>query len=313
MGRRLAREIARAIALLAAISLLVFSLDTLLPGDPAQALAGESASAADIERMRTQLGLDRPAAERYLNWAQQTVRGDFGKSLFSSQSVYEEIAARLPVTLSLMGLALCWGVLAGMAMGVLAALHRRGAIDRAIVIISSLGVALPNFWVGLLLVLAFAITAPWFPATGYVPFGEDPAGWLRHLVLPAAALALAPAAEVTRQMRGSVIELLQRDFVRTAIAKGLPRRSVIGKHVLKNTGVTIATVAGIQVSVLLGGSVVIEQVFGLPGVGGLLVQSVQARDLPIVQGLVLVTTVMILAANVLVEWSYGYFNPRVRR
>jgi len=312
VGKRLAREVARAIALLVAISLLVFSLDTLLPGDPAQALAGESASAADIERMRTQLGLDRPVVDRYLDWAQRAVRGDFGRSLFSSQPVAEEIAARLPVTLSLMALALCMGVLAGVALGVIAALHRRGIIDRAVVITASLGVALPNFWVGLLLVLAFAIAWPWFPATGYVPFAESPTGWLRHLALPALALALAPAAEVTRQMRGSVIELMQRDFVRTAVAKGLPRRLVIGKHVLKNTGVTIATVAGIQVSVLLGGSVVIEQVFGLPGIGGLVVQSVQARDLPVVQGVVLVTTVMILVSNVLVEWSYGYFNPRVR-
>lgn len=312
MGKRLAREVARAIALLVAISLLVFSLDTLLPGDPAQALAGESASAADIERMRTQLGLDRPVVDRYLDWAQRAVRGDFGRSLFSSQPVAEEIAARLPVTLSLIALALCMGVLAGVALGVIAALHRRGIIDRAVVITASLGVALPNFWVGLLLVLAFAIAWPWFPATGYVPFAESPTGWLRHLALPALALALAPAAEVTRQMRGSVIELMQRDFVRTAVAKGLPRRLVIGKHVLKNTGVTIATVAGIQVSVLLGGSVVIEQVFGLPGIGGLVVQSVQARDLPVVQGVVLVTTVMILVSNVLVEWSYGYFNPRVR-
>ncbi len=298
--------------LLAGVSLVVFSLDSFIPGDPAQVLAGENATAADVQRTREQLGLERPVAERYLAWAGKAVRGDLGKSLFSSQSVGAEIAARLPVTLSLLVLALLVGVIAGIAAGVLAALNRGSAIDRGVVIIASLGVAMPNFWVGLLLVLALAIKLPLFPATGYVPLLADPAGWLLHLVLPSLALAIAPAAEITRQMRGSVIGLLHRDFVRTALAKGLPRRLVIGKHVLKNTGVTVATVAGIQVSVLLGSSVVIEQVFGLPGIGGLVLEAVVARDLPIVQGIVLVTTLMILVCSLLVELSYGYFNPKVR-
>lgn len=312
MGRRLARELARTMLLLLGVSIIVFSLDALIPGDPAQVLAGENATAQDIERVREQLGLNRPLFERYADWAGRALRGDFGHSLFSSQSVGEELAARLPVTLSLMGLALLIGVSAGMVLGVAAALNRGRLPDRVIVVLASLGVALPNFWIGLLLVLALAIALPWFPATGYVPFSADPLAWLKHLALPSVALALAPAAEVTRQMRGSVIGLMQRDFVRTAVAKGLPRHIVIGKHVLKNTGVTIATVAGIQVSVLLGGSVVIEQVFGLPGIGGLVLQSVLARDLPVVQGIVLVTTLLILVSSVLVEWSYGYFNPKVR-
>ena len=157
-----------------------------------------------------------------------------------------------------------------------------------------------------------AIALPWLPATGYVPLTESLSGWLRHLTLPSLALALAPAAEITRQVRGSVTGFMSRDFVRTATAKGLPRWLVIGKHVLKNTGVTVATVTGIQVSVLLGGSVVIEQVFGLPGIGGLVLEAVIARDLPVVQGIVLVTTLMVLATSLLVEMSYGYFNPRVR-
>ena len=176
-------------------------------------------------------------------------------------------------------------------------MHRNRLPDRAIVIAASLGVAMPNFWVGLLLVLGLAIALPLFPATGYVPLTSDPLGWLGHLALPAIGLSLAPAAELTRQVRGSVIGILQRDFVKAATAKGLPRRAVIGKHVLKNTGVTVATVAGIQVSVLLGGSVVMEQVFGLPGLGPLVLDSVTARDLPIVQGIVLVSTALILACN----------------
>ncbi|MGQ0653075.1 MAG: ABC transporter permease [Betaproteobacteria bacterium] len=312
MGRLLLRQVARTAALLAGVSLVVFSLDRFIPGDPAIVLAGENATAADIARTRTQLGLEQPLAERYLTWATRALQGDLGRSLFTGQPVATEIAARLPVTLSLLVLALLGALGLGLVAGVAAALHRNRAADRAIILAASLGVAMPNFWVGLLLVLAVAITVPLFPATGYVPLTANPLGWLVHLTLPALALSLAPAAELTRQVRGSVIAILQRDFVKAATAKGLPRRMVIGKHVLKNTGVTVATVAGIQVSVLLGGSVVMEQVFGLPGLGGLVLESVVARDLPIVQGIVLVSTVMILACNLAVELSYGYFNPKVR-
>jgi peptide/nickel transport system permease protein len=306
------RQFGRTLLLLICVSMVVFSLDSFIPGDPALMLAGESATPEDIQRTREQLGLDRPLVERYLVWAGKVVRGDFGRSLFTGQPVSAEIAARLPVTLSLLVLGLLIGIVAGIAAGVTAALHRGGLIDRAVVIVASLGVAMPNFWVGLLLVLALAIKFPLLPATGYVPLTISPVDWLIHLLLPAVALALAPAAEITRQVRGSVIGLMPRDFVRTAVAKGLPQRLVIGKHVLKNTGVTVATVAGIQVSVLLGSSVVIERVFGLPGIGGLVLEAVVARDLPIVQGVVLVTTLMILGCTLLVELSYSYFNPRVR-
>jgi peptide/nickel transport system permease protein len=312
MAKLVVRQFARMLLLLAGVSLVVFSLDSFIPGDPAQVLAGENATAADIQRTREQLGLERPLAQRYVAWAGSALRGDLGRSLFSSQPVGAEIAARLPVTLSLLVLALAMGIAAGIALGVLAALHRGSALDRAVVVAASLGVAMPNFWVGLLLVLVFAIKLPLLPATGYIALTASPGGWLLHLLLPSLALALAPAAEITRQVRGSVIELLHRDFVRTAVAKGLPRWLVVGKHVLKNTGVTVATVAGIQVSVLLGSSVVIEQVFGLPGIGGLVLEAVVARDLPVVQGIVLVTTLLILACSLAVELSYGYFNPKVR-
>lgn len=312
MGRIFFHQLARTVALLVGVSLLVFSLDRFIPGDPAIVLAGQNATAEDIARTRQQLGLEQPVAERYVAWIGRALHGDLGRSLFTGQPVAAEIAARLPITLSLLGLALLVALALGLVAGVAAALHRNRLADRAIITAASVGVAMPNFWVGLLLVLGLAIALPLFPATGYVPLTADPLGWLRHLALPALALSLAPAAELTRQVRGSVIGILQRDFVKAATAKGLPRRSVIGKHVLKNTGVTVATVAGIQVSVLLGGSVVMEQVFGLPGLGGLVLESVVARDLPIVQGIVLVSTALVLVCNLAVELSYGYFNPKVR-
>jgi peptide/nickel transport system permease protein len=312
MAKLLAQRLARTLAILLGVSILVFSLDSLIPGDPALVLAGENASVEDIERTRELLGLNRPVAERYVAWAANALRGDFGRSLYSTRSVGEEIGARLPVTLSLLVLALLIGLAFGIGAGIVAALNRGKPLDRALVLLASVGVALPNFWIGMLFVVAFAIHWRLLPATGYTPFTENPVDWLRHLVLPAVALSTGPAAELTRQVRGSVIDILQRDFVRTAIAKGLPRRMVIGKHVLKNTGVTVATVTGIQMSVLLGASVVVEQVFGLPGIGGLIVESVFARDLPIVQGIVLVTTVLILASSLLVDLSYGYFNPKMK-
>lgn len=312
MGGLLLRQLARTAALLVGVSMLVFSLDSFIPGDPAIVLAGQNATEADIARTREQLGLEKPLVRRYFDWAARALQGDLGRSLFTGQPVATEIAARLPITLSLLGLSLLIALLIGLAAGVAAALHRNRLPDRTIVVAASIGVAMPNFWVGLLLVLGLALALPLFPATGYVPLTTDPVGWLRHLALPALGLSLAPAAELTRQVRGSVIAILQRDFVKAATAKGLPRRTVIGKHVLKNTGVTVATVAGIQVSVLLGGSVVMEQVFGLPGLGPLVLESVTARDLPIVQGVVLVSTALILACNLAVELSYGYFNPKVR-
>jgi peptide/nickel transport system permease protein len=312
LGRHLLRQLARTAALLVGVSILVFSLDSFIPGDPAIVLAGQNATAADIARTREQLGLEKPLVRRYLEWAAAALQGDLGRSLFTGQPVATEIGARLPVTLSLLTLALLVALLLGLAAGVAAALHRNRLPDRTIVTAASVGVAMPNFWVGLLLVLGLALALPLFPATGYVPLTADPLGWLSHLALPAIGLSLAPAAELTRQVRGSVIGILQRDFVKAATAKGLPRWMVIGKHVLKNTGVTVATVAGIQVSVLLGGSVVMEQVFGLPGLGPLVLDSVTARDLPIVQGIVLVSTALILVCNLAVELSYGYFNPKVR-
>lgn len=313
MGKLILQQAARTLLLLTGVSMLVFSLDSFIPGDPALVLAGENATAADIERTRAQLGLELPVLERYLSWAGKALSGDLGKSLFTSQSVAAEIGARIPVTLSLLVLALLIALIAGISGGVAAALHRGRWLDRAIVTLASLAVAMPNFWVGLLLVLAFAIAVPLFPATGYVSLSSNAASWLLHLALPALALAIAPGAEIGRQTRGSVIGILQRDYVRTAVAKGLPQALVIGKHVLKNAGVTVATVAGIQVSVLLGGSVVVEQVFGLPGMGGLVLEAVVARDLPIVQGIVLVTTTIILLCNFVIELSYGYFNPKVRQ
>ena len=212
------RQLGRTLLLLICVSMVVFSLDSFIPGDPALMLAGDNATPADIQRTRDQLGLERPIVQRYVIWAGKAVRGDFGRSLFTSQPVSTEIAARLPVTLSLLVLGLLIGIAAGVAAGLTAALHRGGLVDRAVVIVASLGVAMPNFWVGLLLVLALAIKFPLLPATGYVPLTTSPLQWLVHLLLPALALSLAPAAEITRQVRGSVIGLLPRDFVRTAVA-----------------------------------------------------------------------------------------------
>lgn len=312
MAKLAIRRLAMAVPLLFAVSVMVFMLVPLIPGDPAVTISGENATDELIAQNRERLGLDRPLAERYLDWAGDALTGDLGTSLFNDRRVTDELIRRLPVTLSLAGLALVFGIVVGVTLGMVAGLRPGRPLDRIAVLVASLGVAVPNFWLGLLLVIFFAISLGWLPATGYVPLTESPWEWFRSLILPGIALGTAPAAELTRQVRAGLADAMRRPYVQTALAKGLRRRKVIVKHALKNTGVTILTVLGIQASVLLGASVVVEQVFGLPGIGAYTVAAVLNRDMPSVQGVVLSAAVIILVTNLLVDLLYGYFNPRVR-
>lgn len=307
------RRLLVSMPLLLVASFLVFSLVLLVPGDPAVALAGQNPSPGQIEAVRERLGLNDPFLMQYWHWLTSVLHGDFGKSLFTSQSVWSSITARLPTTLSLALLALTLAALLGLTVGALAGLHPGTWIDRTATVGASVGLAVPYFWVGIILVLIFALNWSLLPAVGYIPLTDDPVGWLRHLILPASALALAPTAVIARQTRASLSTVMSEDYVRTARAKGLNPRMVVGKHALKNAAPTVVTVFGIQANVLIGGTVVIEQLFALPGLGQLAYQSVFGRDFPVVQGVVLVTAVMVLLINIIVDVSYGYFNPKVRQ
>ena len=307
------RRLLVSIPLLGVVSFLVFSLIVLVPGDPAVALAGPEPTPEAIQAVRTSLGLDDPFLVQYWHWLTDALHGDLGVSLFTSQTVWSSIISRLPTTLSLAGFALLMAIVLGVAVGSVAGLRPGTWIDRVATTTASVGVAVPYFWVGMILVLLLSIDHPVLPAVGYVPLSEDPVEWLRHLVLPGTALALAPAAVIARQTRAAVAQVMSEDYVRTAKAKGLPPLRVVGKHALKNAALPVVTVFGIEANRLIGGTVVIEQLFAMPGLGQLAYQGVFSRDFPVVQGVVLFAALMVLLINIFVDVSYGYFNPRIRQ
>jgi peptide/nickel transport system permease protein len=294
------------------VTFVVFGLILLIPGDPAITIAGPDATPEQIETIREGLGLNRPFIIQYFDWLGSALQGDLGTSLFTSRAVTTSIMESLPVTLTLTLTAILISLLISVPLAIVSATRRGGWIDRLATVTSSIGIALPSFWLGLMLVLLFSITLGWLPATGYVPLAQDPAAWLQHILLPALTLGVAAAAESTRQLRGSIIEVLQQDYVRTARAKGLRTRMVIGKHVLKNASVPLVTVIGLQVTLLLGGAIVVEQVFGVPGLGQVAISAVTTRDIPVIQGVVLVAVLVAMLSNLLVDLTYGYLNPKVR-
>jgi len=275
------------------------------------ALAGQNPTPAQIAAVRADLGLNDPFLMQYFTWLGGAVQGDLGESLFSSESVNSAIVSRLPATLSLAFSALAMAAIVGVLVGVVAGLRPGTLVDKAATIGASVGVAVPYFWVGMVLVLLLSIDNPIFPAVGYVPLTQDPWEWAQHLALPAASLAIAPAAVVARQTRAAVATVMTEDYVRTAEAKGLPRLRVVGKHALKNASLPVVTVFGIEANRLIGGTVVIEQLFAIPGVGQLAYSSVFSRDFPMVQGVLLATAALVLMINLLVDTSYGYLNPRI--
>lgn len=293
-------------------SIFIFGLVHLMPGDPAETIAGDSASEEQIEAIRVQLGLDRPVIVQYADWASRAATGDLGTSLFGGVRVADAIMARLPVTLSLTLAATAVALIIGVSAGVTAALRPGSLVDRLLTAAASLGLSVPNFWFGLILVVVFALGLGWFPATGYVPFGQDPVGWARSLALPAIALGTSGASGLARQTRGAMVDVLQRPFIQSAEAKGLPTRVVVGKHGLKNAAIPVVTVLGLQLSSLLSGAIIIEQVFALPGLGQLAITAVNRRDIPTIQGIVLATTLIVAFTNLLVDICYGWLNPKVR-
>jgi peptide/nickel transport system permease protein len=312
MAPYVVRRLLLVVPVMLIVSLLSFSLILLVPGDPAVTIAGQSATREQIAAIRETLGLDRPLVVQYLSWLGHAVTGDFGTSLSTQQPVVGSILDRLPVMLSLAGGALVVAVLLGFPAGVAAAVRRDGLVDRLLGIGAATGLALPSYFVGMLLIIVVALNLGWLPPTGYTPLATDPADWLAHIVLPCIALGLVPAAVLARQLRGAMVTALDQDYVRTADAKGLLRQKVVYKHALKNAAIAPLTALGTQFALVVGGSVVVEQVFGIPGLGALAVNAVQNRDIPLIQGIVVFTALMVQAINLLVDVSYGWLNPRVR-
>ncbi len=306
----LARRMLTAVPLLLVVSSFNFLLLSLTPGDAARQILGVNGTPEQYEALRRQLGLDLPVYEQYWHWLTQAVSGDFGDSIINGSPVVESITSRVPVTMSLIAGSLLVSVVAGVSLGVFSAV-RGGAIGRAVDALALLSWALPVFWVGSVLVVVFAIKLEWFPALGYVPFTESPQDWARSLVLPVTALSLGSVAAVMKQTRESMLDVLGSEYIRMAAANGVSRTSLIYRHALKNAAIPVVTVLGIQTVGLLGGAVLIENVFSVPGLGSLVVGSALAHDIPTVQAVAVIFTVVVIVVNLSVDLAYGLLNPRV--
>lgn len=289
------------------VTVLVFLMTAFSPGDPVVAMLGESAqgiSREALEELRTQLGLDRPLPAQYAAYVGGLLRGDLGVSIRSRRPVLAEIADRLPATIELAVAALALAVALGVTLGVVAAVRKRTWVDGAAIAVALVGVSVPVFWSGFLLMIVFALELGWLPASGR--------GSVRHLILPAVTVGVSSAAFIARITRGAVLEALGQDYVRTAHAKGVAPRRVVVRHALRNALLPIVTVVGLQLGGLLGGAVLTETVFAWPGVGRMLVDAILARDLPLVQGSVLVISLIFILVNLAVDLSYAAINPKVR-
>ncbi len=312
MSGYIARRVLTVIPVLLALSVVLFVLQYVLPGDPVAVIVGQTTVDPVVEaQIRRELLLDKPLVVQYGHWLWRAVHGDLGRSYRTKEPVLALVMDRFPVTLQLATAAWLVG-LVGIPAGVLAATRHNSRLDVLASLVSLLGITVPSFWLGILLIWLFGVRLRWLPPSGYVSVLADPIQGLRHLVLPAVALGVAVAAIVMRQTRSAMLEVLRQDYVTTARAKGLAERSVIVRHALRNALLPVVTLLGLQIARLLGGTVVIEQVFAIPGMGRLAVSSIQLREVHIVQGVVLVAACVVLIANLVVDLLYVVLDPRIR-
>ena len=312
MRQFLLRRAAALAATLLVVSLLVFVVVRVLPGDPVLIIMGTEGSPEAAERLRRDMGLDRPIAVQYVEWLGGALRGDLGVSIQYDVPVGRLILSRLPVTVPLTLMAAAFMVAAAVPLGVYAATRHRRAGDYVAMIVSQVGIAVPSFWAGLLLILLFSVRLGWVRAGGFDGWAAGIGAGLAALLLPAVALGLFQAAVLVRATRSAVLDVLREDYVRTARAKGVPEGRVIGRHALRNALIPVVTVAGIQLGQLMAGSIVLESVFALPGLGRLALGAIAARDLPVVQGVALFVAACIVAINFAVDVVYGLLDPRIR-
>ena len=314
MSRFLVRRLLLLVPVLMGVSVIVFLVLHLAPGDPAEIMLGPQATQVERMRLRAELGLDDPLHQQYGRWVGQVIRGDLGRSLWMRRPVLGEVLIRFKATLLLTATALVISSVGGVALGILSARWPNSLLDRTSAVASLFGASMPVFWLGIVLMVLFSLTLGWLPASGmYAPYGGgDLLDLLKHLVLPALTLAAASVTIVARLTRSAMLDVLGQDFIRTARAKGLVERQVVVRHALKNALVPIVTVIGVQAGYLLGGAVLTETVFAWPGVGSLMVQGILARDIPLVQGCVLVVALTFVLVNLTVDTLYAFLDPRIR-
>ena len=312
MGRYLINRFLSTIPVLIGTSLFTFLLVRLVPCDPIQIMLGPEVQGNAREEITRLYGLDRPWPVQYIEWIFNVLRGDLGDSIRTSLPVTESILQRLPATLELTLLALIIGLLIGIPLAIIAAQHRGRLADGLFSVVVLIGISMPGFWLATLLVLVFALNLRWLPSIGFVPLIENPAENLRRMILPALSLGVGFGATTMRFTRSSLLEVFNQDYVRTARAKGLREHAVIYRHALKNALIPVVTVTGIQVGRLLGGAVIIEQIFALPGIGRYIFDAISQRDYPVIQGTVLFFTIVFILINLFVDVLYGVIDPRIK-
>ncbi len=312
MGVHIIRKILSMLPILIVVSILLFLLMNILPGNAATSqLNVENASQQYYEQLVEKLGLDRPAYIRYLDWMYSMFKGDFGKSLITGQPVIEIIKARLPITVELALLSLIIAVIIAIPLGIISAIKRNKPIDLVASVFAVAGMTIPHFWLGMLLILLFSITLKWLPASSYVPFFIDPVANLSHMIMPALAIGVGFAATFMRQTRSALLEVMDQDYIITAKAKGLKGSVVIWKHALRNSLIPVVTVIAMSTGRLIGGAVICETVFTMPGMGMGIVDGIMNRDYPIVMGLIMVSAIMIIMINTIVDIMYIVIDPRI--
>lgn len=307
----LLRRLMYVIPMLIVTTLIVFSLILIIPGDPAMALLGDNATEEKLAQLRNQLGLDQPVLIQYWNWLVNAIQGDLGRSLFTGEIVSDAVFSRLGVTFQLVFAAILFSFIFGMFFAIASIIKPNSWMDYVARFVGTLGTAIPNFWLAMLLIVIFSVKLGWLPATGFTSFFDSPSGFMQMTILPAICLGAFGAAQITRQLRSSLLEVLDTDYIRTAYSKGLLLWLVIWKHALRNSLLPVITTIGLLFGNMLGATVVIETVFAIPGMGQLAVNSILQRDFPMLQGVVLVMVVMVLVINFVTDVVYSILDPRI--
>ncbi|MBT7071264.1 MAG: ABC transporter permease [Anaerolineae bacterium] len=312
MANFLLRRLLSTLLVMLGISFVVFMIAHLVPGDPVRIMLGLQADQAKVEKIRHLMGFDRPLMVQYFEWLKNAIQGDLGESYITGQKVSEAVSQRLPATLSLAFAALFIGVIIALPAGVISALKSGTAWDYAAMVFSQIGVSIPDFWLGIMFILFFSLFLGWLPPSGFTKPSEDFGDWFRHLILPATTIGLISASIMTRFIRSAVLEMISKNHVRTAKAKGLPERRITLRHILLNSSIPIVTIIGLQLASLLGGVIIIEIIFAWPGLGRLALDAVMRRDYPMVQGAVLMVALSFAIVNLIVDLLYAYLDPRIK-
>lgn len=311
VAAKIIKKLLMMIPIVIMVSIILFLLLKALPGDAAMVAGGEFATDADIEAAREAMGLNKPLYMQYLDWLWGVLHGDFGNSLLTGSPIVDKVVQRFPATMELAILSMIFAILIAVPLGIVSAVYRNSVWDTLSSILSVVGIAMPSFWLGMLLIILFSLTLGWLPASGYTPFLEDPLKSLRYMILPAFSIGASFAATTMRQTRNALLEVLDQDYMMTAKAKGLPGHIIIWKHALRNALIPVVTVVAMQTGKLFGGAVIAETVFVIPGLGSEIVNSIMKRDFPTTMAMIMIVAVIVIFINTFIDILYGFIDPRV--